>query len=162
MHQKRRWAAVSGLVLASGLFGGCAVTPRELEQAELAAIAEVSIAGVAADQEPVTGVIDLYEAIARAMKYNLDHQVEIAEEAVRGRELDLAHYSLLPTVVASSGYAARDRVSASSSSNVLTGTQSLATSTSQDKRLRTADIAFGWNVLDYSAAIWMRTARQSR
>lgn len=137
------------LTLAATLLSGCAVAPVELTEAELASIATSSIDSVALDQEPVHGAIDLYEAIARALKYNLDHQVELAEQSVRERELSLAHYSLLPQVVAGSGYAARDSYSASSSQNVLTGQQSLATSTSQDKRLRTSDIAFSWNVLDF-------------
>ena len=38
---------------------------------------------------------DRYEAIARALKYNLDHQVELAEQSVRERELALSHYSCL-------------------------------------------------------------------
>jgi outer membrane protein TolC len=112
-------------------------------------LAQQSIVGVARDQEPIAGPVDLYQAIARALKYNLDHQVELAEHAVRERELDLAHYSLLPNLVANSGYAARDRVNASNSQNVATGTQSLATSTSQDLRLRTNDATFSWNVLDF-------------
>lgn len=128
---------------------GCAVTPSELTSAELAAIADEKLASVTAGQEAIGGAVDLYEAIARALKYNLDHQVELAEQAVRERELHLSHFSLLPTVVAGSGYSERDRFSASNSVNVLTGVQSLATSTSQDKRLQTGDIAFSWNVLDF-------------
>ena len=137
------------LALSAILLSGCAVAPVELSQAELSDIAARSIDGVAADQEPVHGAIDVYEAIARALKYNLDHQVELAEQSVRERELALSHYSMLPQLVANSGYAGRDSFNASSSENVLTGAQSLATSTSQDKRLKTADIAFSWNVLDF-------------
>lgn len=111
--------------------------------------ADASLSSLVIGQEPIGGAIDLYEAMARALKYNLDHQVELAEQAVRERELRLAHYSLLPSVVASSGYAARNEVLASSSRNAITGIESLATSTSQDRRLRDADIAFGWNVLDF-------------
>lgn len=137
------------LALTAILLSGCAVAPVELSQAELADIAARSIDGAAADQEPVHGAIDLYEAIARALKYNLDHQVELAEQSVRERELALSHYSMLPQLVANSGYAGRDSFSASSSQNILTGAQSLATSTSQDKHLRTSDIVFSWNVLDF-------------
>lgn len=56
---------------------------------------------------------------------------------------------MLPNVVASSGYAARDNVNASSSTNVLTGTQSLAPSTSQERQMLTADVTFSWNILDF-------------
>ena len=131
------------------LLGGCAITPTPLAEGEISALAAQSIADVAKDQEPISGPVDLYEAIARALKYNLDHHVELAEHAVRERELDLAHYSLLPAIVANSGYGNRDSVNASSSKNVATGQQSLATSTSQDQRLRSADATFSWNILDF-------------
>ena len=70
---------------------GCAVKPKELGTEQLSDVARSNIAVVAADQELVHGSIDLYEAIARALKYNLDHRVEIAELALRERELRLAH-----------------------------------------------------------------------
>jgi outer membrane protein TolC len=141
--------SVSALSLSALSLGGCAVSPTPLAEGEISALASASIADVARDQEPISGAIDVHQAMARALKYNLDHQVELAEYAVRERELNLAHYSLLPSIVANSGYAGRDEVNASSSENALTGAQSLATSTSQDKRLRSADAAFSWNILDF-------------
>ena len=125
------------------------MSPQELSPAHRSSTADATLVGLDAGQEPVSGPIDLYEAIARALKYNLDHPVEMAEQAIRDRELRLSHFSMLPTVVANSGYAARDRFNASNSVNVLTGQQSLATSTSQDKAIRNSDIAFGCNVVDF-------------
>ncbi|MBS0242247.1 MAG: TolC family protein [Proteobacteria bacterium] len=87
--------------------------------------------------------------MARALKYNLDQRVEEMTAALRIKELDLSHYSLLPNVVASSGYAARDNWNASNSQNILTGAQSLPFSTSQEKQNDTADVAFSWNILDF-------------
>ena len=51
--------------------------------------------------------------MARALKYNLDAKVEIMEAALKVRELDLANYAMLPKLVASSGYAGRNRADAS-------------------------------------------------
>lgn len=130
-------------------FAGCAVHPVPLTEDELSIAAEVNRAEVAADQEPVSRPISLYEAMARALKYNLDHRVEAAEAAVRVAELDLSHFSLLPNVVANSGYAGRDNFNASSSLNLTTNTQNFAASTSQDKEVKNADIGFSWNVLDF-------------
>ncbi len=148
-YRRSLMACASVLSLSALSFGGCALAPSPIAESEMSALASASIADVARDQEPISGVIDVYQAMARALKYNLDHQVELAEYAVRDRELNLAHYSLLPTIVANSGYTGRDEVNASSSQNATTGAQSLATSTSQDKRLRSADAAFGWNILDF-------------
>lgn len=152
-------ACASVLSLSASFLGGCAISPSPLAESEIAALASASIAGVAKNQEPISGPIDVHQAMARALKYNLDHQVEMAEYAVRDRELNLAHYSLLPSIVANSGYTGRDEVSASNSQNVSTGAQSLATSTSQDKRLRSSDAAFSWNILDFGLS-YVR-ARQS-
>jgi outer membrane protein TolC len=141
-------APLSLLVAALGL-SGCIVTPSPLSESEVESRVESAVYRTAADQEPVAGTIDLYEAMARALKYNLEHRVEAMEAALRVRELDLAHFSLLPNVVATSGYAGRDNYNAANSINVLTGQQSLSTSTSQEKRISTADIAFSWNILDF-------------
>lgn len=128
---------------------GCAVSPIPLSDGEVSSLAETSLTRVTADQEPVSGTIDFYEAVARALKYNLDQRVEEMTAAVRLKELDLAHFSLLPAATVNSGHAARDNWNASNSINILTGVESLATSTSQEKRLSTSDVIFSWNILDF-------------
>ncbi|MCB1510388.1 MAG: TolC family protein [Hyphomicrobiaceae bacterium] len=138
------FSTVSSLALAA-----CTVAPKPLTKLEIASNARSHLRQVTAKQEPVTGPISLYEAMARALKYNLDHRVGAMDAALRIKELDLAHFSMLPNAVASSGYAARDRYSASRSQNILTGQESLAFSTSQEKRILTADVSFSWNVLDF-------------
>lgn len=139
-------ASVTALLI---VLGGCAVAPNPLSEHQISAFSESNLARVTADQEAVSGAIDLYEAMARALKYNLDHRVEEMTVAIRVRELDLAHFSLLPNVVANSGYAARDNWNASNSVNILTGVESLSTSTSQERRIGTSDVVFSWNVLDF-------------
>jgi outer membrane protein TolC len=144
-----RHLSLVSTVAAAAALGGCAVTPNPLSSEQISGLANANLARVTFDREPVSGAIDLYEAMARALKYNLDHRIEEMQAAVRVRELDLAHFSLLPNAVASSGYAARDNWNASNSVNILTGEQSLSTSTSQERRIGTADIAFSWNILDF-------------
>ena len=147
---KRRATGMGGLALLSAvLSGGCVVNPNALTHEEISASAHEKLARVTSDQEPVTRAIDLQEAMARALKYNLDHKVEVYETALRTAELDLAHYNMLPNAVASSGYAARDNFAASSSLNLLTNTPNFGYSTSQDQRTRTADLTFSWSVLDF-------------
>ncbi len=90
------WMLAVTTAMSTSLVGGCAISPLELSQDELSVIASEKLASVTAGQEAVSGPVDLYEAMARALKYNLDHQVELAEQAVRERELHLSHFSLLP------------------------------------------------------------------
>ncbi len=146
--QVKRTTTIMALCVTAVL-GGCAIYPTPLTDAELSAAAETNQATVTADQEPVSGRISLYDAMARALKYNLDHRVEEAEAAVRRAELDLSHFSLLPNVVANSGYAGRDNYNASSSLNLVNNTQNFGASTSQEKEIKSADIGFSWNVLDF-------------
>ena len=136
-------------VSATALFSACAVSPIPLSGDEMAATALDNASHVAANQEPISGPIGLYEAIARALKYNLDHHVAAVETALRVSELDLSHYNLLPNAVANSGYAARDKFSASSSLNLVTGVENFGASTSQEKKYSTDDITFSWSILDF-------------
>lgn len=138
---------------------GCVIHPVPLEDASLNDAASRNQSQVTADQEAVGNNVDLYEAMARALKYNLDHRVEIAEKSVRRGELDLSHFSMLPNAVANSGFAARDNFNASSSFNLTNNLENFAASTSQEKRIGSADIGFTWNILDFGLS-YVR-ARQS-
>ena len=109
-------------LLTTLLLGGCAISPVALTEDEVTAGAQDKLARVTSEQEPITGSIDIYQAMARALKYNLDHKVEIFESSLRISELDLAHFNLLPNVVANAGYAGRDNPLASSSFNLVTNT----------------------------------------
>ena len=131
------------------LLTGCAIEPFPLSDAEFSQIGSVRVDSVTANQEPVSGPIDLYQAMARGLLYNLDHRVEIMQTAVRVSELNLAHYQLLPNLVANSGYADRNNDLASSSFNLVTGVPNFGSSTSQDRLMRTADLTFSWHVLDF-------------
>ena len=128
---------------------GCSVVPKPFSKADFAGKAQINLATVSAHQERVAKPIDLHEAVARALKYNLDYKVEAVQTSLRHAELNLASYALLPNVVANSGYAARNNEPASSSYNLTTNTQNFAASTSQDMRAKTADLTFSWNILDF-------------
>ncbi len=148
MH--RHAIGMGGLALLSTfLIGGCAISPIPLSSDEIALGTQDKLARVTRHQEPLSGPIDLPQAMARALKYNLDHKVEVYETALRQTDVTLAGANGLPSLVASSGYASRDKVSASSSYNLLTGTQNFGYSTSQDNHDKTSDLTFSWSVLDF-------------
>ncbi len=155
----RRTPLISVVLACAFSASGCAISPTPLTDAELTTAATANTVNVAAHQEPITSAVSLYEAMARSLKYNLDHRVEEAEAAVRLSELNLAHYSLLPNVVANSGYAGRDNYNASSSLNLQTLTPNFGSSTSQEKKNWAGDIGFSWNILDFGLS-YVR-ARQS-
>lgn len=90
------------------------------------------------DQEPVTAPITLHDAMARALKYNLEARLKVMEKLTAQRQLDLSTFDMLPKMAAEAGYVTRSNVSASSSESVLSGTTSLRPSTSQDRNRRVA------------------------
>jgi outer membrane protein TolC len=133
----------------TALLAGCAVKPEPLTPADLQTTAESNFQRVDAEQEPVSAPIDLYEAMARSLKYNLDYKVEMMEEALKERELNVSRYDMLPQLVASAGYAGRNNYSGASSLSLITRRQSLEPSTSSERSLYTADLALSWDVLDF-------------
>ncbi|MEL6601458.1 MAG: transporter, partial [Pseudomonadota bacterium] len=93
-------ALLAGTALLS--LAACTVPRTDaLTDAEMAELAQDRLDRmIGEDEEPVTGPIDIYEAMARAIKYNLDQLVEVREEILRNEELNVESYDLLPDLVA--------------------------------------------------------------
>lgn len=147
-----RWSKLPIATALAIIVSGCSIVPKPFTTDELSVFAEDNEMQVDRDQEPVNGSIGLYEAMARALKYNLDHRVELMEIALRHRQLDLAHYSMLPKTVVSAGYANRNNHTGGASRRLPIGTPSLSadtSSTSSERDVVTGDIQFSWNILDF-------------
>lgn len=154
MHYRAKRFSKFGSALmtsvAVGLLAGCAVAPTPLDMQSSADGLQSALTASYGEQEPINGRgIDLSEAMARAVLYNLDHRVDMLEAALKGREAETATLGMLPQLVAGAGYRGRSNVDASSSQSLSTGLTSLETSTSQDRYIRTTDLALTWNVLDF-------------
>jgi len=128
---------------------GCSVKPIPLTQEEIEQRVQDDLNRLVDYQEPVARPITLYEAMARALKYNLETRVQGLKEMVAHRQLDLAHYDLLPQVVANAAYNGRSNYSGASSQSLTTGQQSLVSSTSADKDIFTTNLTLSWDVLDF-------------
>ncbi|WP_233151674.1 TolC family protein [Pelomonas sp. KK5] len=111
--------------------------------------AEDLLARHTAGQEPVARPIDLYEAMARAIKYNLDYRVEVMTHALRSSELEMKRYEMLPRAVAGLNWSSRSNDSGGSSRSLLTGKQSLESSTSSERSVLDVDLNLSWDVLDF-------------
>ncbi|MNQ56404.1 Outer membrane efflux protein [compost metagenome] len=149
MKKSQKLFGVSLLTLA---ISGCAVTSQPIERSVSEQRALSDLQSMFKDQEPLSGALTLHQAMARAVKYNLEARLKVMEEALAKRQVDLASFDMLPRMAASAGYAGRSNVSASSSQSVETGTQSLEPSTSQDRDREVADLTMVWNVLDFGVS----------
>ena len=115
---------VASAICSAFLFG-CAVKPVQLTSEEQFELTQADLSKMFADQLSVDKPISLHEAMARAIKYNLDFRVQIMEEALKRGELEVAKNGMLPTLTASAGYNERSNLAASSSESVERGIESL-------------------------------------
>ncbi|MBN3725429.1 TolC family protein [Burkholderia sp. Ac-20379] len=146
--------ALLAAALAVVWLSGCAIKPVPFTDAERADTARTDRVAMFSNQQPVNGPITLDEAMARAVRYNLDHRLKMMEEALAQRQLDLSNFDLLPKLTAAAGYTNRNHELASSSEGLYTRDQSLIPSYSTDKNSRTADLNLSWNILDFGVSYY--------
>lgn len=159
-HRARRFALT---VLATAVLAGCAVTPPEqLSTQDLLNLDLADRSAMFAQQEPVTGPITLDEAIARAVKYNLQQRLALMERALEDDLVDVQKQGMLPKLTARAGMRARNNDYGSSSESLATGTQSLVPSTSQERDTHTADLQLTWNVLDFGLSYFGAKAQGNK
>lgn len=150
------------LTLAVLALAGCAVSPKPIDIDERRAALSGERAELFQAQEPLNGPVSMSEAMARAIKYNLDHRVKLMEEALAEKQFDLSRTDLLPRLTAAAGYSVRDNENGSSSRDLATGRQSLVPSTSTDKDRTTADLGLTWNVLDFGVSYYQAQQQADR
>jgi outer membrane protein TolC len=160
--RRRPSKAAVASIAAALLLAACALQPRPLTRAETDERIDGDLQAIFADQEPLDGPITLHRAMARAIRYNLDHRVRIIEEALAQRQFDLARYDMLPDAVAETGFVGRSNTRASSSENAFTGEQSLVTSTSLEDERYVADMTVVWNVLDFGVSYYAARQQSDR
>lgn len=140
------------VAVLAALQTGCALTPSALTQQERSSQIGVDQQVLFNQQEPLAEPLTVYQAMSRALKYNLDHRVKLMEKAVAEGQSTMAKFDLLPELVASAGYANRNNLNASSSSDAFTGLESLRTSTSQNRSRYMGDLNLRWNILDFGVS----------
>lgn len=149
MRVSRLPQLVSALALTA-YCAGCGITPEPLDPIEVSALAGAHAERVTAGQEPISGPISLFDAMARALKYNLDYRVEIMQEQLRGGEVILAGAELLPRAAANAGFSERNNFLTTGELDIPTGIELPPETVSQDRKLDTADITFSWHILDFA------------
>ena len=134
---------------------GCAIKPTPFTVAQLQQTVQDDRSAMFSRQQPVTGPITLDEAMARAIRYNLDHRLKMMEEVLGQKQLDLSNFDLLPKLTAQAGYTDRNHpLSSSSTSTFNPGVTTVPQSYSTDQSDRTADLGFSWNLLDLGVSYY--------
>ncbi|WP_081700214.1 TolC family protein [Azonexus hydrophilus] len=152
MKQIHLIASASGLLL---LLSGCASLPEPMSQAEIKAIAQADREEARKDVAPLIAPLTLEEAIARGLKYNLDHRTRLLEQALASGQLEAGGFDMLPRVLASAGYRSRDN--SSNSFAPIPGTDkpsSTESPISADRTHTTSDLGLSWNILDFGISYY--------
>lgn len=167
-HPKLSLKRVALLTSALILAGCSSLNPTPLEDKAIRDRAAADRVKMFEQQEPITAAITLDEAIARALKYNLDLRLKKMEVAVNEQLHDVSKYDMLPNLVVGAGYADRSNFSGGDS-RTLYGPQGARPaeaqartgnfSTSSDMTRRLNSVEFSWNVLDFGVSYYRARQR---
>ncbi len=156
----------AGRLLASAsliaLLSACAVTPEPFTAEELSTQAARDREAMFKGGEPLSGPLSVSEAIARALKYNLDKRSKMMEEALALGQTDVDRWDMLPKLTANAGYSYRSEPNATVSHDVQTGQRGGAYSVSADQRSKTTDLTMSWNLLDFGVTYYTAKANADR
>lgn len=113
---------------------------------------ENDLKNLSTGQEPVSKSLNLYGAMARAIKYNREHRLKKMQTALAMEQKDKSYFDFLPELSISAGYTGRNNENASSSESYFTGQETLEPSISEDRDRGTGDIALTWSAIDFGIA----------
>lgn len=146
MKRSQILLALHGLMVVF-LVAGCSNYDNVMSRNERTARIENDKNAIFATQEPVRRSITLCEAMARAMKYNLDLRLKAADAILARGDFNVSEFDMLPGIVASAGYLSRSNplaVKSSPDSNII--------SFAEDRHRRVADLQMTWNILDFGVS----------
>ncbi|MFT5533393.1 MAG: outer membrane protein TolC [Candidatus Paceibacteria bacterium] len=144
------------VLLGAMVLTGCAsMTPIALTGGDLKQQAQADRATARRNVPPITAALGLEEAIARALKYNLDRRARMMEEALALNAFEAGKYDMLPKLVASAGYRSRNEDLITRSIDSVTGAPSLANpAISSERNHSNADLGLTWNLLDFGLSYY--------
>lgn len=145
-----------GAVIAAcaALLAGCSITPKNLTADEVRDRVKADTAEMYKEQAAISGPVSMEEAIARALKYNLDYRLKKMESALAMGLTDYASMDMLPQLVTNAGYRSRNNYSGGTSVGILDGEASDRPTSSDEKNHNLRGIEFSWNVLDFGVSYY--------
>ncbi|WP_298236021.1 TolC family protein [uncultured Azohydromonas sp.] len=155
MPATTKFAIPAGIVAALLLSGCASMNPTPLTTVELVSTSAEDRALAQRDVEPLSGALTLEEAMARAIKHNLDRRTRVLEESLAQGQFEAGRYDMLPKVVANAGYRYRDEEIITRSLDSVTGLPSLANPyISSERKAWATDLSFTWSLLDFGQSYY--------
>jgi outer membrane protein TolC len=152
------------------LVGACSQTPEPLikEQVQLSSQEDYEYLKETSKAAPLE--IDLYQAIAIAIKNNRDLRLNLMDSALSQGQMDVVKFDMLPKLSVNAGYKVLENHPASTSVNMATevneneSAEQIADSPtytlSQQTPSNNYDIGFTWNALDFGLS-YVRAGQQA-
>lgn len=167
-RNSRRFKRVTSIISTLVLAGCASLSPSLLEERAIRDRAAADRVKMFDQQEPIAAAISLEEAIARALKYNLDLRLKKMEVAVNAQLHEVSRYDMLPNLVAGAGYLDRNNYPGGDSrplygpqgsrpSEAMPRTQNFAAQSDMSHKLRS--IEFSWNMLDFGVSYYRAKQR---
>jgi len=123
--------------------------PEPVTVAEQKEIIEQDRQAIFAGQPPISKKLDLYDAMARALKYNVDYRTKLFEKQVALGQYDLSKYKFLPAFNVGTAINYRSNLPIADSLDTATNLRVPSFATASDRTIRTADVRMMWNLLDF-------------
>jgi len=151
---------LSFVLLISLMMTSCAYWPKFLTVPERQEVTKANYTRAQNTVKPVGEMLGLNEAIARAIKYNMDYRTKMMEQAIAMGVSDLSNFEMLPKVVANAGYNYRNNDFITSAKGAYTGTPSTSEPyLNSDQKYSTSNLNLNWNLLDFGVSYY--TAKQN-
>ena len=152
------------------LVGACSQTPEPLIKEQLQLSSQEDYEYLKENSKAAPLEIDLYQAIAIAIKNNRDLRLNLMDSALSQGQMDVVKFDMLPKLSVNAGYKVLREHPASTSVNMDTEgeenksaaqiSNSPTYSLSQQTPSNTYDIGFTWNALDFGLS-YVRAGQQA-
>ncbi len=149
-------------IFAALSLSACAsIQPTPLDKETLLEQGKADLAAAQKDVEPIAGELTLDQALARALKYNLDRRAKMMDEALAFRQLDVSHYDMLPRLLAQAGYTSRDNDKITLSRNP-DGSINPSRVTTQERDHTLYSLGLTWSMLDLGVGYYNTVQQAER
>ena len=156
--QKKIWKRTSVLTASAAalLIAACSVDPEPLSDWERAVRVDQDIQEMFQEQRSnvIAEPISLYDAMARALKYNLNSRLKMMETALSAKQFNISSVDMLPSISAQAGYSARNNYEAVVSKSMQNGVMTQTPKAYSDKAHGIANAQISWNILDFGASYY--------
>lgn len=151
MKRQHITTSAAGLLI---FLAGCATIPEPFTADAYKQITVQDRQFVAANIAPLDGALTLQEAVARALKYNLEHRTKLWEQALAAGQFEAGRFDMLPKVMANLGYHDRSNRADTWSPDAAGKPSATLSPVGAEQQHHTSDLGLTWSILDFGLSYY--------